>query len=282
MLQKNPFDPAWGPEPRAPLTFIPGLAYGEADGVLLRLDILSPSLVPATPLPVVIYLHGGGWDWGNRGEGMQPLLQPFLAAHGFFTVSLTYRLSWQAPFPAALHDVKAGVRWVRAHAQQYHLDPERIGVWGASAGGHLAALLGVTGDQPELEGAGGSPGYSSGVQAVVVAFGPSDLLLPGGHLEGSPEVTRLFGGTLRDREALMRQASPMTYVSHAAPPFYLIHGTQDDIVPFAHAERLHRALRAAGVEVTLHPLQGVGHDWGLEWAQIAPEYLAFFQKHLRP
>lgn len=156
------------PNTPPPFTLFPALQYGEASDMPpwsapLYLDLLSPSPLLMAPAPAVIYLHGGGWSEGERSSGLFPWLNPLLAAHGFITVSITYRLSHLAPFPAQIHDVKAAVRWVRAHADQYQIDPARIGVWGDSAGGQLAALLGVTGDVPDLEGHCRFSSYSGGV-----------------------------------------------------------------------------------------------------------------------
>lgn len=173
------------------------------------------------------------------------------------------------------------MRWLRANAERYHLNPERIGAWGFSAGGHLASLAGVTGDLSSLEGNSGSAGYSSSVQAVVAAAAPSDFFCPGGQMDGSREVEHLFGGSVEQQEALARLAGPLSHVTADAPPFLLIHGVHDEVVPFEHAQRMYEALKAAGAEVTLLPTQE-GHDWGAGWYEIAQKYLAFFQRSLRP
>jgi hypothetical protein len=148
--------PVFPPNNFVPFTFTPNIQYGEVDDIPLLLDLFCPFPIPVEPLPAVVYIHGGGWDGGQRSGGMAPWLCPLLATQGFLAVTISYRLSYQAIFPAQIHDVKAAVRWLRANAEHYHLHPERIGVWGFSAGGHLAALAGVTGDLPSLEGTSGS------------------------------------------------------------------------------------------------------------------------------
>ena len=278
-------------------TLLPALQYGEVPGAPpweapLYLDMLVPSPLPAAPAAAVIYIHGGGWAEGKRSGGLYPWLNPLLAAHGLVTVSLTYRLSRFASFPAQIYDAKAAVRWLRAHAEQYSLDPDRIGVWGDSAGGHLAALLAVTGDVPDLEGECGSVGYSSRVQAVVSRCAPYDFLRPGGQLlnDVSSPVTQLFGGTASQREELMRVASPIAYVAAGAPPFQVVHGTLDETVPFEQAERFTEALKVSGNEVDLLPIAGAYHNLRPElllpwtdapWEELGWKALAFFQRHLR-
>ncbi len=277
-------------------TLIPALQYGEASDMppwsaQLHLDLLSPSPLPAAPAPAVIYLHGGGWAEGERSTGLYPWLNPLLAAHGFITASVTYRLSRFAPFPAQIHDAKAAVRWLRAHAEQYHINPDCIGVWGDSAGGHLAALLGLTGDHPALEGHCGSPGYSSRIQAVVTRSAPYDFLSTGGLMinDAPSPVTQLFGGIVSERENLMRVASPIFHVRPGAPAFQIVHGTLDETVPFEQAEQFTKALKAAGNEVDFLPIPGAYHNLCLEellpwtdkpWEEMGWKALAFFQRHL--
>ena len=221
-----------------PLTFVPDVPYGEADGKPLLLDVIAPPGRSGPPRPAVIWLHGFGWFAGTRRDHLEVSMCTFLAAHGFFTVSIEYRLSGEATFPAQIHDVKAAIRWLRANAATYRIDPAHIGVWGGSAGGHLAALAGLTGDLPELEGHSGSPGYSSRVQAVAVASAPSDFLRPGGAMTNDADgpVERLFGGTVAERREMMRLASPITHVSPGAPPILIAHGTLDETVPLEQGE----------------------------------------------
>ncbi len=274
-----------------PYTLLPAIQYGKAGDTLLHLDMLFPNPMPAYALPVVAYIHGGGWFEGHRSNGLYPWLNPLLATHGFITASISYRLSGQATFPAQIHDAKAAVRWLRANAESYYINADRIGVWGDSAGGHLAALLGVTGDMPALEGNCGSPGFSSRVQAVVTRVGPSDFLSDGGQMinDAPSPVTQLFGSTVHEREATMRLASPITHVSADAPPFFIVHGTLDETVPFSQGESLYKALNAAGTNVTFLPIQNAYHNlrsdpdlpWSNEpWDELGWQALAFFKQHL--
>jgi acetyl esterase/lipase len=275
---------------------LPALQYGNANSASsgntpLYLDMLHPITPSTRPMPAVIYIHGGGWAEGERSTAMYPWLNPLLAAHGFVTVSITYRLSRWATFPAQIHDAKAAVRWLRANAERYAIDPERIGVWGDSAGGHLAALLGVTGDLdlPELEGNNGSPGYSSRVQAVVARVPPTDFLSSTIENNTPSMVTQLFGGMIGEKEALMRQASPLYYVHRGVPPFQIVHGTNDESVPFEQGERFAQALTEVGGEVDFIVMPGCYHNLRTErdlpwsdvpWAEMGQKALAFFQKHL--
>jgi acetyl esterase/lipase len=274
-----------------------GLRFGEADGRPLLLDAYCPAGEPTRLRPAVVITHAAGWSSGGRADDW---FAPYLATHGFVSVSCDYRLSGEAPFPAQLHDVKAAIRWLRAHAPAYRIDPDRIGIWGGSAGAHLAALAGVTGDSgdPALEGDSGSPGHSSRVQAVVWLNGVSDFLRRGRLIQPHNEyVVRLFGGppggTVADRPDLLRLASPVAHVTPSAPPFLLLHGTEDETTDFEQAVGLYEALVAHGVEAELVPLVGRYHnctgrpehpegapDRSHGW-EAAPMALPFFVKHLR-
>ncbi len=278
-----------GETPARPAVVEVDIQYGEAGGRPLLLDIVRPRDRPAAPAPVVVYIHGGGWMGGSKGPGRNR----FLAERGFFTVSIAYRLSQEAIFPAQLEDAKAAIRWLRAVADRRGLDPERIGVWGHSAGGHLAALLGVTGDLPALEGASGSPSYSSRVGAVGVLSGPTGFLQMGGWHEApdSPEA-RLVGGPIRERLDVVRAANPISYVPTAGagglPPFLIVHGEGDEAVPLGQGRLLHEALTGAGADATFVPLPGVGHDFGALVGPDGPDLsptrrllLNFFDRHLR-
>lgn len=269
----------------ARLAFVPGVAYGKADGAPLLLDLLLPE---APTGAVTLWLHGGGWSGGSRVEGLGYWCA-LLAAHGIATAAVDYRLSGDATFPAQIHDVKAAVRWLRSHADDYGLDPERIGIWGHSAGGHLAALAALTGDLAELEGDCGAAGVSSRVKAVAMASAPSDFLSPGGELvnDRPGRVTQLFDGTVTEREALMRQASPIAHVHAGAPAFLIAHGTLDETVPYEQATRLRDALESADVPVEFISIDGGHHNWNPEpdvttWPEVrygefAYVALRFFQ-----
>jgi len=232
------------------------------------------------------WLPGGGWCGCDNLAGGHLAL----AERGYFSANLGYRLSQAAVFPAQIHDCKAAIRYLRAHAAEYRLDPGHIGVWGASAGGHLSALLGTSAGVPELEGDLGHSDQSSAVQCVVDICGPSDLTQ---MLQGQPELEMLgqimdqfLGGPLAERLELARLGSPLTHVGPGRPPSRIIHGDCDEVVPLDQSERLDAALREAGVESTLVVVKRGGHGFGPE-ADPAPEQIQelvieFFGRHLRP
>lgn len=255
------------------------IPYGEAGGKPLLLDIAYPVATSEMPapekMPAVIEVHGGGWAKGERAIDRGLLL----VLNGFFYASIDYRLTHEATFPAQIHDVKAAIRWLRAHANQYNVDPDRIGLTGASAGGQLICLAGVTGDLPELEGDSGWAGNSSRVQAVaainpVTDFRTSSWPLIAGLIDAA------FGGPMQDHLDLVKLASPMAYSLTGAPPFLLIHGTADPVVPFSQSEDFYNALVVAGIPATLVAYEGGDHNlfgYAIQnWHYIIP----FFKKHL--
>ena len=208
-----------------------------------------------------------------------------MTVKGYAAASISYRLSQQAKWPAQIHDCKAAVRWLRAHAKDYNLDPDRFGAWGASAGGHLVALLGTTGDVKDLEGDLGNPGVPSRVQAVCDWCGPSDFTVIGkfpSHLKhdapDSPEA-KLLGGAIRDNLDKARQASPVTWVAKDAPPFLIMHGDKDMTVPFNQGEVLTEALKKAGVSVKFVPVRGAGHGFG--GPDVMKTVAEFFEEQLK-
>jgi acetyl esterase/lipase len=254
------------------------LAYVKDGHERQRLDLYLPAKA-AGPLPVVVWVHGGAWLAG--GKDRCPAVP--LVGKGYAVASVNYRLSQHARFPAQIEDCKAAVRWLRAHAREYNLDAEHIGVWGASAGGHLVALLGTTGGVKELEGKGGNLDRSSRVQAVVDLFGPTDFLrMGGGHDKPDSPESRLIGGAIQQNKDKAARANPITYVKKDAPPFLILHGDRDRTVPLGQSELLAEALRKAGVEVTFRPIEGAGHG-GREFDSPANRKLIedFFDKHLR-
>ena len=272
------------------LSYIGNLPYGEVNGRALLLDMFAPPITTSERRPAVVWLYGGGWCSGDRTDGHTPEFCPLLAQHGFVAVSIDYRLSQEAPFPAQIHDVKAAIRWLRANADIYHIDPNRIGIWGFSAGAHLAALAGVTGNLSELEGNVGSPGVPSHVQAVAIGAGCADFLEFGGAIrDDSPYLVPLFGGTITERKQLAQLASPIYHIHPDVPPFLIAHGTLDETIPIAQIERFADALRAAGGEVEFIAIEGVYHNWttqmeapegGDRERDLGPLALPFFQKHL--
>ncbi len=246
------------------------------------LDVYVPKAPKGEkPLPVVVNIHGGAFRMGDKSMGVREIL-PLVASGDYAAVSINYRLSGQAIWPAQIHDCKAAIRWVRANASKYHFDPEKIGVIGGSAGGHLVAMLGTSGGIAPLEGdVGPYQGTSSKVQCVVDEFGPSDLPAMGGS-HNSPESpeSQLIGGPVQENKDAARAASPITYVSREDPPFLILHGTADPLVPFNQSERFSRALKEAGVSCLFVPVTGAGHG-GFRSPDVAQRIRQFFDQHLR-
>jgi acetyl esterase/lipase len=232
------------------------LVYKRINGIVLTLDLYRPEEVSGS-LPVIIWIHGGGWRRGRK----EKCPAVALVQDGFAVASIDYRLTSTAPFPAQIEDCKAAVRWLRANASTYHLDPDRVGVWGHSAGGHLAALLGTSGGVPELEGTGDNMQYSSQVQAVCDSAGPADLLaMTNLGPKRTFAIEGLLGGPLEKDKAKAIAASPIHYVSKDDPPFLIVHGEADRVVPAEQSQRFYEELRKAGVNATLKILPQVGHQ----------------------
>jgi acetyl esterase/lipase len=261
------------------VTFEKGIEYTNPDGQHLQLNLARPK--GAGPFPCVLCIHGGGFRAGSRDGYNAQILR--LASRGYVAVTVSYRLAPKYPFPAAVHDTKAAVRWLRANAKTYGIDPERIGVTGGSAGGHLAQFLAVTGDVKEFEGGGGNPGESSKVKCVVNVYGPSDFTKSYGKSVDAAEVLPLFlGGNLETARPLHVRASPLYWVTPNAAPTLCIHGTDDKYVAVEQAEWLVDKLKAAGVEADLLKLDGAGHGFKGKDAETAEKALvAFFDKHLK-
>lgn len=237
-----------------------------------------------TPFPIVIQIHGGGWQSGSRNTPPKGGLA--LVKRGYAVASIDYRLTDEAPFPAQIHDCKAAVRFIRANAASAGIDPNRIGVWGNSAGGHLAALLGTTGDLPELEGNVGIVGVSSRVQAVFDVCGPANLLTlkPKAGTPNTNAVRDLLGGPATEKIELARSASPVSYASADDAPFLIYHGEADDVVPIAQSRELATALQNAGAIVYFVPIPNAGHDLREvipQSQQLSQNALAFFDRYLR-
>ncbi|MBT2551294.1 alpha/beta hydrolase [Arthrobacter sp. ISL-65] len=244
----------------------------------LSMDIWLPRNTGGGPVPVVVWIHGGAFQLGDRRE-LPPTFEPesvfrLLNKAGIACATVDYRHALEAPFPAQLHDIKAAVRYLRHHADVLGIDPERIGAWGESAGGHLAALLGLTGSREDLEGGLGAQGQPSSVSAVVDFYGVSSRTL----MPGMDEATSFMSGALlaavpdgmslepgpmlvgnsHDR-SLLDAASPLAYVTADASPFLLIHGDSDGLVPLSQSELLADALTAAGAQQELITIEGGDH-----------------------
>ncbi len=262
------------------VTFVAGVEYANPDGRHLKLDIAMPK-GGRGPFPTVVCIHGGGFRAGKR-EGYDGLCVR-LAQHGYVAMTVSYRLAPKYQFPAAIHDVKAAVRWARANAAKYRIDPDRIGVTGGSAGGHLAQFLGVTAGVKDFEGDGGNAGQSSKVSCVVNVYGPSDFTKSYGKSVDAAEVLPLFlGGDLDKARKNHIRASPLYWVTPDAAPTLCIHGTEDKYVAHEQAVWLTDKLKAAGVEAELLTMKRAGHGFKGEDAEVAEKAtLAFFDRHLK-
>jgi acetyl esterase/lipase len=228
-----------------------------------------------------VCIHGGGFRAGKR-ESYDGLIVR-LAEQGYVAITVTYRLAPKYQFPAAVHDTKAAVRWVRANAAKYKIDPSRIGTTGGSAGGHLAQFLGVTAGVKEFEGDAGTPGDSSAVACVVNVYGPSDFTKSYGKSVDAAEVLPLFlGGNLEKARKLHLKASPLYWVTPVAAPTLCIHGTLDKYVAHEQAVWLVDKMNAAGAEAELVTLEGAGHGFKGKDAETADKALmAYFNKKLK-
>jgi len=243
-----------------------------------KLDLYLPAKADRPP-PIIVWIHGGGWYAGGKEDC--PAVP--LVTKGYAVASINYRFSQHALFPAQIEDCKAAIRWLRANAKRYNLDAGHMGVWGASAGGHLVALLGTTGGVKKLEGTGGNLNQSSRVQCVVDWFGPTDFAKMGGWQDKSDSpMARLVGGPVRDRRELAAKANPIAYIGKDSAPFLIMHGTEDNLVPMNQSELLDRALRKAGVESTLVRVPGGGHGGPVFMSPENRKKIEdFFEKHLK-
>ena len=221
------------------------------------------------------------WRLVRWQQGRLPAL-PFVTK-GYAVASINYRFSQHALFPAQIEDCKAAIRWLRANAKKYGFDANHVGVWGASAGGHLVALLGTTASVMELYGNGGNMDQSSRVQCVVDWFGPTDFTkIGGGQDNPNSPMARLVGGPVRDRQELAAKANPITYVNKDSAPFLIMHGEEDKLVPMNQSELLDAALRKAGVESTLVRVPKNGHGGpGFTTPENWMRIKDFFDKHLK-
>jgi acetyl esterase/lipase len=264
LAQNSQFVPRDRQEPVTPPNVIAhrDLAYHENGHERQRLDLFLPK--DATePVPVIVWIHGGGWQAGSK-ENCLPLRMNFVDK-GYAVASIGYRLSSHAVFPAQIEDCKEAIRWLRTHTQQYHLDPARFGVWGGSAGGHLAALVGTTGGDSEFD-VGSHLDQTSRVQAVCDYYGPSDFTAiaknPGLPVNTDPRSppNRLIGGLLTEHLDKAEKLSPVTYVTSDDPPFLIVHGDADQTVSIRQSQLLFDALKEHHVAVRFHTIHGAGHS----------------------
>ncbi|MBO8157305.1 MAG: DUF1992 domain-containing protein [Bacillaceae bacterium] len=257
---------------------IKNIPYTEKDRYTNRLDLAVPADA-SEKLPVIIFVHGGGWQDGDKSWPLGKKSLKFFAEKGCVSVSMNYRLSQEATFPAQLVDVKRAIIWLKEHAPDYHIDPERIGIWGHSSGGHLAAMAGLVEDD-ELENLNVNRKHNGKVHAVVASAAPTDLKSMGGwHDRADSPESKLIGNTVADHHDLANQASPLHYVHQNHPPFLLIHGEKDNIVPASQADILYEALH----DVSIWKIKGAGHHYenGLyDWDDILDVMYTFFRRHV--
>lgn len=249
-----------------------------------KLDLYVPEKSDG-PLPVIIWVHGGGWQNGSKASC--PPLREGYVQKGYAVASLGYRLSSHAIFPAQIQDCKAGIRWLRAHAKEYNLDPERFAVWGSSAGGHLVALIGTSGDVKDFD-VGPNLKFSSRVQAVCDFYGPTDLVkfvqTPGyeRHATADSPEAKLIGGAILENKEKAQKANPIAYVSKDDPPFLIVYGDKDGTVAPNQNELLFEALKKEGLSVHLHTIHGAGHGGpGFTTPEVQKLVTEFFEKKLK-
>jgi acetyl esterase/lipase len=270
-------------DPTADLQYADDVVYGDTDPGPLLLNVIRPADRPE-PRPAVVIVHGGGLVQGTRWDHAEAAIA--LAAAGYVTFNIEYRLYIQGDpatlWPAQLDDAQRAVRWVRANASVYNVDPDRLGAFGFSSGGQLAAFLGTreTNDDsdPDLTG------FSSKVACVVTLGGLFDFTFENAHLDGSTIDAEILGGSASDvpDAAAYADFSPITFVDDSSAAFAILQEGSPDIIPYEHPQRMLAALQDAGVQVSYHWFPGTDHGVWFSWAPEAPETLAFFARHLTP
>ena len=262
------------------------LFYADNENRAQSLDVYLPARrVSDRPLPLLVWIHGGGWRGGDKRGGGQ--ITHLVASGRYVGASINYRLSGEATWPAQIHDCKAAIRWLRANAAKYGFDPTRIAVLGGSAGGHLVAAVGTMGDVASLEGKVGSHSdQSSAVTCVVDFYGPTDLLqmsrFPStiDHDAASSPESLLVGGPIQERKEIVKQVNPITHLSKGDPPILIAHGTDDKLVPFNQSELLYTAMKKQNLDVTLITMKGGGHGGWSSNERLRAIISLFLEKHL--
>ncbi len=239
------------------------IVFSKPDGRPLALDLYVPRT--QKPAPLIVWIHGGGWKIGSKGFR---LLIKDLTRHGFAIASIDYRLSMRAKWPAQRLDCLEAIEWLRKHGAEYHIDPSRMALSGDSAGGHLAALIGLEQGEPRI-------------RAVLALYPPTDLVALGAVFQDNPRnlIVQLFGDTFQNTKTVAAQASPVSHVAANAPPFLFIHGDKDDTVPLDQSFALDKLLRAHGTESRIIVMKGRGHAFNLNRKNL-DEAQAFFTRTL--
>lgn len=268
-----------GEEPKADVIPESDVTFATPRGETLKLDLARPGTGQG-PFPAVVCLHGGGWIGGTKRQMAQTI--HVLARRGYVAIAPDYRVAPRHRFPACVEDCKAAVRWLRVRAKQYNIDPDRIGVVGLAAGGHLACLLGVTQPSDGMEGVDHA-GVSSSVRAVVSFSGPTDLTSADLSKEAlTNNLKPLLGGSPREKPAEYRKASPLLYTPKSPPAFLLIHGAKDREVPLAQAHGLADKVLGAGGYAKVSVLEGEGHTYsGVNLLRSIDQMLSFLDEKLK-
>jgi acetyl esterase/lipase len=254
------------------------VVYGKGAGEDLKLNIARPKEQQGA-LPCIVFIHGGGWAAGSKEGHNQQTWDT--AKKGYVSATIGYRFAPKHRFPAQIEDAKCAIRFLRANAEKYGIEKDKIGAVGFSAGAHLSMLLGTMDPKDGLEGDGGNPDQSSKVNCVVSWFGPTDLTKE--YPDASRKIVETFiGGTKEEKQEACRQASPVTYVDKGDAPMLLIQGTKDRLVPYTQAYLMIDALAKAGVTGRLDMIVGADHGWGgTELQRTADETFAFFDQYLK-
>jgi acetyl esterase/lipase len=267
-------------QPPASVKFEKDVVYGKGGDEELKLNLSRPSNGNKAA-PCIVVIHGGAWRAGNKTA--HDNLTWLFAERGYVSATIGYRFCPKHPFPAQVEDAKCAVRYLRAHAEKYGIDPKRVGAMGFSAGAHLSLMLGVMGKEDGFEGDGGWPDQSSQVNAVVSFFGPTDLAADDIPELSKPLVKDFIGGTPQEKPEPTRQASPVTYVSKGDASILFFQGTKDPLVPYTQAYRMIESLTKEGVPARAEILVGAGHGWGgRDIQRTLTQTVEFFDEQLKP